>query len=343
MSVPHDILVAMTEEKPAIRFITSVYGKKYGGMLLSLLYSVTKSNPHARMSIFWEDISPATRHLEKVFPQFDFIDTAHGIHGDLIDRIAHKTLLWADAAHRYRGENLVFVDVDMLVLKDISHFFVEETFDLGFTYKDDEIYPINTGTFLARASEETEEFFTLWDKETHRIVNDAELRNKATSRSYPYGAPDQMAFFTMIGYEKGKTSYKVSVGTQTLVCSGFPCTLLNETNSKPITDAMHIIHYKGGWHSILLDGTDFTSRRPKKESWDMYQYYLRTATEALHVYRERSNAKATLRDIGIRFPWYLRSNVSEKPFMYTLFRVWQKCLEPLRSIMLRWSRFRMSL
>lgn len=319
-----------------MRFVTSVYGKKYGGMLLSLLYSVRQSNPNARMTIYWQDVASETLLLKKVFSEFDFVDTTHDVSYDLVNRIAHKTLLWADAAARHKHERIVFVDVDMLILKDLSGFF-DDSFDIAFTYKDEQ-YPVNTGTFLACGSTATEEFFKKWHSETKKILSDPLLRARATSSSYPYGAPDQMAFYTLIEFKRGSTEYAVTVGGKRLRCKGLPCELLNETNSRPLNDRMHIIHYKGGWHSILIDGTDFTPRRPKEDSWEMYLLYLKTYREALAYAAQRLGNRMPRKGFGITRPLYLNESLDVSPLLYTVFSFKEKALGPIRRLTMRMRR-----
>lgn len=309
--------------------MTSVYGKKYGGMLLALLYSIRVSNPKAKATIFWRDVSKTTRLLEQVFPEFEFINISHSIKGIFIDRIAHKTVLWAEAARRHVGENLIFVDVDMLVRKDIQPFF-KESFDIAFTYKDNEVYPINTGTFLTKSTKGIEEFFNNWKEETARITHDPELLRQATTQLYPYGAPDQMAFYTMIGYEKGKVEYTVSLSGGTLRCKGFPCELLNETNSVPISEDVSILHYKGGWHDILLDAGDFTIRRPKEKSWEMYVFYMSMYQQAVVHAEKMLHTKISPRAFGIKRHFYLSYDLKESQFLRSVFIVLEKIMMPVR-------------
>lgn len=319
------------ETNQEVRFVTSVYGKKYGGMLLALLYSIYTSNPKAKATIFWSDVTQSTRLLEKVFPQFDFIDIDHPVRGTFINRIAHKTVLWAEAARQCVGENLVFVDVDMLVRKDIYPFF-KEPFDIAFTCKDGEIYPINTGTFLARSSNAVIQFFELWERETKKITEDDVLRRRATNHDFPYGAPDQMAFYEMIKYEQGKRQYRVRVGEEALTCVGFPCEILNETNSVPITEDVAILHYKGGWHDILLKGRNFTFRRTKEKSWEMYIFYIRTYQDAVRYVRKILNRSFSMRAFGIKRHIYLSEDLQEAPFLGYLFNLFEKSVTPVRML-----------
>ncbi len=313
-----------------IRFITSVYGKKYGGMLLSLLYSIQTSNPNATVTVFWHDVSPNIRILEKVFTQYEFIDVGVGHHSNLVDNIAEKAPLWAKAAHYYPDERIVLLDTDMLVIKDITHFFDEE-FDIGFTYKHAEIYPINTGVILAHTTPPTLEFLDAWAQRTTEINNDPKLREQATTRAFPFGAPDQMAWWNMISFEKGTNKYKISIKNTELTIRGFSCQELNETNSCPITDITHIIHYKGGWHSILIDGTGFTSKRSREDSWEMYLLYLQTYKDALWYAAQSLPFRKLPKHMGITTPFYFDANLNEISFLYKLFLYKERAAVPIRN------------
>ncbi len=325
-----------------LHFVTSVYGKRYGGMLLNLLYSITHSNPGARVSIFWQDIDETVKVLTEVFPNATFINLSKDMGDDLVDRIANRIHLWGDIIRQNPSDHIVFLDVDMLVEKDISHFFTEYSADVFFTYKD-EIYPINGGIALTRASESTAAFFNEWAKKTDVILADPSLKRMSISRQYPYGAPDQMALNQLIGYSRDKTIYTVTIDGFDISVHGIPCNTLNETNSCPITDDMHVIHYKGGWHSILLEGTDFTSRRPKSDSWEMYIHYLTTYRNACAYVRKQLGREASGKIFGVRVPFYLNSSLEESALLYRLFQIRESIRSPLRRVIrYAWKRLRNS-
>ncbi len=325
-------------ETTPLRFVTSVYGKKYGGMLLTLLYSIHRSNPDATVTIFWQDVSPAVRSLERVFPRYTFIDTDYVVKGDIVKRISHKMLLWFEAVSRYPNEHLVFLDVDMLVRKNIGFVF-DGSFDIAFTHKVGEVYPLNTGAFFAVASPATEAFFKRWYERTETIVNDPVLKRISSMREHHYGGPDQMALCELIKYVTGVESYRFAINDHELRAIALPCARFNETNSCPLRDETHIIHYKGGWHSILLDGTDFTSRRPKIASWELFIFYLSTYKEAVAFVVATLGTKASEDTLGIRIPFYLDAGLNESVFSYRIFKLYHKLMNPIRDLWARLSRF----
>ena len=325
-----------TEEAP-IRFITSVYGKKYGGMLLPLLYSIKTSHPAAHVSVFWDDINETTRLLERAFPDYEFVASRINATGDVVNRIAEKASLWAYAARRYPGENLVLLDSDMLVIRDITNYF-QLGFDIGFTYKD-ETYPINTGILLVRESNESSQtFLDAWATRTVAINSNSEEKRMATNRSFPYGAPDQMAFYELVGFSLNKDQYAVQINDgYPLIFRAIPCGELNETNSCPITDTTRVIHYKGGWHPILLDGTGFTSHRPKADSWEMYLLYLATYNEAMRYVKTLLGLSRD-RFFGIKRPFYIDADLKESKPLYSIFQVREHISRPLRELFFRIAR-----
>lgn len=184
-----------------MRFIISIFGSKHIGMLITNLYSIQESNPNAKISVLWEDISEKyINPVIKTFEKLSFIKTNVGFTNDPIKRIASKTIVWQMGADKYPNENLAFIDVDMIVLQDISHYF-KQSFDIMFTYKNEQ-YPINTGVILCGKTYKTQLFFEQWKNETLKILQNESDMKKASDSNYPYGAPDQMSFYQMIDYKR---------------------------------------------------------------------------------------------------------------------------------------------
>jgi hypothetical protein len=80
----------------AVRFIVATYGTKHLGMLLAHLWSITRSHPAARATIYWQDI-PAEKvgALQAAFPTFDFRETRFDFSGHWVRRIAAKMRSWS--------------------------------------------------------------------------------------------------------------------------------------------------------------------------------------------------------------------------------------------------------
>lgn len=311
------------------RFIISIFGEKHIGMLLSNLYSLLKNVPESQVSVFWQDISPKLKNdFKKAFTEIDFIDTAFDFSSDEIKRISSKTLMWHHAAEKFKNNSLCFIDVDVLVIKDVSKFF-DNNFDILFTYKEDR-FPLNTGVLFCKGNV-FEIFFKKWLEETLLILNNNFLISLAMSTKHPFGGADQMSFYKILNYSKKNDQYKIAIDNQKITFKGIPCDILNETTSTKIKKTAHIIHYKGGWQPILLEGKGFTRYRSKKKSWEMYLLYLKTHKKALEYFNKALNKNYKLGSFGIKIPFYLNKvNFKESKSKYAVF-YFISCLEKIKS------------
>lgn len=307
-----------------MRFLVASYGTKHIGMLVTHLHSIARSHPDARASVYWQQIPERfIGAIRAAFPRFDFIRTEFDFEGDWIKRISAKVLCWARAAEEAADESqLVFADADTLVLRDVAPFFESTKADIIFTEKPAEPAPLNTGVMLARGGPPATAFFCKWRERTLEILGNDALYRQANDPSLPYGGTDQMSFFQMIGHERGCTDYELRLGTESIRLHAAPCAQLNETNSRPLGDDIHIIHYKGGWQPILLQGRPFSRYRPRAASWEMFALYLRTFLDALARVNDAVGEQFTARDFGIVVPWHFeRESGGFRPAGYALWRV----------------------
>lgn len=274
-------------------------------MLLVFLHSVAASNPGARVSVYWQDIPERLlAGLRAVSPHADFVRTEFDFAGDPIQRISSKVLCWARAAEENERETeLVFCDSDTLVRSDLSGFFASDEADVVFTTKPENV-PLNSGVMLARGGAAATAFFRAWRDETVRILKTPEIFAQANDEAQPYGGTDQMSLHQMLGYERGREAYTVTCGGLAVRLRAEPCARLNETNSRPLSDEIHVVHYKAGWQAILLRGRPFSRFRPRAESWEMLTLFLETLTEAIAAVNAATGSRFTPRDWGIQWPWY---------------------------------------
>lgn len=304
--------------KKPVRFIITIFGNKHVGMLVTDIYSILQSNPGSPIAVFWQDIDK--RYIEPVMSGFKtvtFTKTNFDFASDPVKRIASKTLLWNYAAKTYHPDKICLLDVDTLVIKNIYHLF-DQDFDIIFTYKDGR-WPLNTGVLLCKG-EKYPLFFQKWVEDTTEIINDRESSAKANSLEYPYGAADQMSLFDLLCYNHNQTEYTPRIAGQNLTFVGVPCEILNEVHSKAIADSTHIIHYKGGWQNILLEGQNFTKYRTKAVSWEMYILYLKTFMKSIEYINNNTNIRYQPEDFGVVIPGYVdTSTFKENRFLYFLY------------------------
>lgn len=294
------------------RFIVANYGTRHAGMLLAHLQSVATSHPHARQSVYWQDI-PAhlIDPLRAAFPKVDWVQTTFDFDRDPLQRISSKVLCWARAAEEHATEPaLVFCDSDILVCRDLATFFTPDPADVVFTTKPEKV-PLNSGVMLARGGPGATAFFRAWRDATIAILKDPAQFAQANDPAQPYGGTDQMSLYQLLHYTRDRESFTVRCTNSDPPVEARlraePCARLNETNSRPITNGgedIHAIHYKGGWQRILLDGRPFSRFRPRAASWEMFTIFMQTMIEALQRVHAATGKKFTMRDFGIQQPWY---------------------------------------
>lgn len=296
-------------------------------MLLPLLASIEKNNPNAITHIYWEDIDvEIIETLQKTFTRTQWSKTSFNFSNDVTKRISSKTLVWELAAQENQNldEWLVFLDADTLVIQEILPYLQAQQATAIFTHRDSS-FPINSGVVAFVSGPKTATFFTLWQKETMRILSDPSLFAQANNRALPFGGADQMALHVLLGYQRGVSKYPELLEKYGLEIKMVPCDDLNETASVPLSSKTRIIHYKGGWRSILFENGPFTKNRPKPDSWEMYLLYIKTFKEAVATVNARLGQKNTLADFGFKLPFYVNTETGqEKRGFYVLYTLhWQ--------------------
>jgi hypothetical protein len=303
-----------------VEFITSGYGEKYIGLLLTNIYSIQKSNPDSSITVYWQDMPiKLISCIQKAFPLVHFVKTDFDLIGERNQIISMKVNIWRLALEVSQSQNVCMLDCDTLVLRDIQHFF-HFPFHIAFTVKKEK-WPINTGVMLIRNKPQSRILFEMWLEHTIKIVNDEQLMRQAISSEFPYGGADQMALHRILDYDTARDSYEIRTLEGTLTLVALPCSILNETNSRPVTEEMHILHYKGGWRDVLLKGRDFPRYRPKNASMEMYTLFIRTFLEAMEHVKAINGHAFTYADANIKIPFYLdRKTLQESKLKYLLFR-----------------------
>lgn len=290
-----------------MKFLVSAFGSRYTGMLVTNLESIERNCPASTTEVYFQDLPDGFLDcVSRAYPRVRFVETHFDFSKNLIQRISSKTLVW-DLACRQQpdGELLAFVDVDTIVLKDVSAFLADPGVDVVFTWKD-EHFQLNSGVMLARAGQGTRNFFQEWLRQTQEILRTPALYAQANSRNFPYGGGDQMALYQIVGYRPGQHVYEVSVSGTSVGFRAVPCAFLNETNSAPIRPDTHVIHYKGGWQPILLDGKPFSSYRPREACREMYTLYLDTFQSGLARLNAVTGRTWTPEELSITIPDHAR-------------------------------------
>ena len=265
-----------------LAFAAASYGRKQLLFLAPHVHSVALSHPDATELLLWQDLpTREVAYLSRAYPKAEFtrLDMPPG--GTVDQRISRKMVAWEMACQRLADQPICFIDTDTLVLRPITPF-LDEPFDFAFTWKD-HVWPLNSGVILVRTGSKALPFFREWATRTTPIVADRALMAQAKERS---GGGTQHSLRSLIGYVNYDRTYERAIAGQTYVLRGLPCHQLNEIRSVPITDETYIVHYKGGWHPILLEGGPYSRHRPEETSAQMHRLWLDTKADSdRHVAR----------------------------------------------------------
>lgn len=296
-------------------FAIGVFGNLFTGMLNTCLYSIYKNANDSDVFVFWQNInSKAFLAIKQAYPRVKFIETQFNL-VEKYQRRGSKMLFWEAAANELKKHGFreaCFMDVDTLVLKDIKHFYRDE-FDIAFSVKNEK-WPLNTGVMLVKLSDKVLNFITKWKEHSMNNVRDPLNYEKAKSHEYPYGGPDQMAFHQMLSFNKDQMSYDLNG----LLFNAYDSKHFNETRSKEITEDTHIIHFKGGWQKVIIEGGTFSKKRTLADSREMYISYIKMAEDGLAHINNNLYTELTLSEIGIAKPHYLKNSYKINYLDYSL-------------------------
>jgi len=276
-----------------LHFFTTVTTNRYLGFLRPHLGSVLKHHPDASVTVYFHQIDSARlAGLRLSFPTVSFIQQPIKDIENKERTISGRLRWYADAATCLpNNEPMVLIDCDTLVLKSLYHFF-DKHFDFGYTWKEDD-YIINGGVMLARSSRHFVNMIQHWCHQIEQIFRNPKELSLARARG---GAPDQYALMKLLYPQTAPAPHQtitveeraelydgtrtIKLNGESLLVQGFNCTYLNETHCVPITEHTHVIHYKSGWHKILLDGSTFTHHRPENSCREMFDYWRSASAKA---------------------------------------------------------------
>ena len=138
-----------------IRIYTVAFGDFYLGMLDSLVKSVRRNAPEHLLTTTW-GLRPRQPESYKWVAPFLWSND-------------YKMNLWDDAMQRFPdGEQVVFVDSDILILRPLDDAFDLE-FDVGYTVREG-TPPFNSGVIFVRVNERSRKFFREWRIANNKLI-----------------------------------------------------------------------------------------------------------------------------------------------------------------------------
>jgi hypothetical protein len=178
-----------------------------------------------------------------------------------------KLELWMDKL-KETEDDIVFMDVDMMIVRDISDAFDDHDFDIGITMRNGphaKRLPMNGGVVFVRNNEAAKEFIKLWTK-ANRFLYDDILRTHGTKHHRfwrsRYGGMNQAAYGYMIH------NYDYDARIKEFQCSEWNACVEHWRN--PVLNP-RIIHVKSQLRTTVLSNkptklVDISYRR-QVEAW----------------------------------------------------------------------------
>ena len=167
---------------------------------------------------------------------------------------------WIKALETIEDDNFIFIDCDMIVLKDMEHVF-DKDFDICYTTRESK-FPINGGVVFVKKNERSIKFIKRWQEINDRMYYDKKFHAKYHAK---YAGINQAAFGYMIEQENR------DIKLDTVPCMRYNCT---DEGWHLINDDCHAIHYKGRLRDAVLGLRPVNARTRKGfDIWVQYGDY----------------------------------------------------------------------
>jgi hypothetical protein len=256
--------------------LSCVYGSKHIPFVHTFIFSVLESCPDVRVIIGHSDFPEFERNLlEIAYPQVTFVNIAliNRVTSTHAARASKKTYLWWQLLENSvsYGDNAVFLDIDTIIVKSPFEVFESEG-DLALTRKLGK-WSLNTGVIFVKKSSSTLDFFREWNTSTENIIRSKNLNSIAEAQN---GGADQHSLIKLLKVSNSITDF--SIGSTyskefRIQIRFLPCSRYNETESVPLNNELMIIHFKAGWHKILLSRSKYSRNRPAKTSTEFHDIW----------------------------------------------------------------------
>lgn len=275
--------------------LSCVFGDKHAPLVYTFIYSALETCPDYKIIIGYSDFPKFELHLLQIaFPEVLFVElvsttSSLGTHAS---RASMKVKLWNQLFrnHLSDGDFGAFLDIDTVLLKSPFDG-LSDVGQLFLTSKGGK-WPLNTGVLFVRKCKATGRVFLEWEKETILILSSPKNNRDAELVS---GGADQHALLKVLEISneirvEGNSDFtnenlKIRVGF-------VPCRIYNQTESVPLNKDIKVVHYKAGWHRILLQGAPYSKNRPENSSLEMHELWQATYFKSNMLLYKNLNLKA---------------------------------------------------
>ncbi len=262
-----------------IEFVIGVAGERYQRLASVLLQSIYEVyGRHAVAIVVHQDVEDVwLRKVLGLLPLSKTVQLQPPLRPEYpCDMIPLNLRLWRTGAARCTGTRVAFMDADMMLVKPIDQYFGHS--EITYTYKTYEAenlkWMINAGIVLTSFSDldnfRHRTFMAEWLRRVEAIIPN---RGQVDLACKEWGSVDQ----AVLGRWLDTEDYSDIVSRGGYTMRGVPCSELNEATCVPVVGPACVIHYKGSWHPVLLDGKRSDTRRPMSICDEQRQLWEETA------------------------------------------------------------------
>ena len=256
--------------------LSCAYGSKHTPFVHTFICSVLENCSTAQIVIGYSNFPEfELRLLEVTYPEVIFtqVDMTAKTFSTHAANASKKTHIWRELLehHVSYGDSAIFLDIDTIMLDSPFEVF-NGSEDIFVTRKSGK-WPLNTGVIFVKKTPATLEFFHNWHGKTETIIGSRNLNQEAEKKS---GGADQHSLMEILQIQetiRDTTKQEAFCSRFALQIKFLNCSQYNETESVPFTDNLRIIHFKAGWHKILLSESKYTKNRPAKTSAEFHKIW----------------------------------------------------------------------
>jgi len=213
----------------------------------------------------------------KEVPEFEELAKEKSTH----QRLPRKIEIWYKQLLECEDDEIIFMDIDMLVLKPFEHHFKD--IDFGYSFKEPgKPYrrEINAGVMYVKKSEKTIVFF----KKMLDYVLKACASDKIKEIDLMWGGTEQ----AFLGEYFGNIKHGGGLFKDGIKFKGFHIDLFNAARTKKIKPETCVLHYPGGWRFLFTKMEEGFCKSRKDKYLNSYKQMRKLWEKTLKRWQNRT-------------------------------------------------------
>ena len=240
--------------------------KKPEIILFADVFDFRESNAYAVLAQVWEKSAILNNPNAKVILNKRKAPDTHGTPKRCMISNTVKINDWVNVMNQYPDDYIVFMDCDMLVLKDLAHVF-DKDFDVAVTKHSIGSLPYNGGVVFVKNTQKAKDFMRLWADVNLKMFKDRTYHGKYIKK---YAGMNQAAFGAVITEYKHKFYFdKENHNDKQSHVLNLPCSIYNLCRGywPMVNTDSYIVHIKSELRQACLWD------RPSKETEACYRLW----------------------------------------------------------------------